>query len=171
MPNSTADLRPYRPDQATGGRDPALLRAAVLVHVHAVLDAHHHIETAESEHLARRQLSHLIWSWTEVNGKWGTRFVTSAALAAHESGLGWAVNHEHVWPRRWLVDRLLEGETPEYVLGQFGVGCVVLKDEHALLNDLPSEVLGWDRYKAVGIEVVDRASAGRAARAVRRAAL
>lgn len=156
MPNTTADLRPYRPDWSPGGRNPEQLRAAIVAHIEAVLATHCDLCTPESEHLVRRQLSHLIWSWTEVHGKWGTRHATAAAVAAHNTGEQLAINHEHVWTRKWLIDRVFAGEPPGPLLTEFGIACVVLKTEHELLNRLPSTVLGWDRYTQACVDVVDR---------------
>jgi len=102
----------------------------------------------------RETLSLAVWFYTEADGKWNTRFRSSAAIGASPKLL----NHEHVVTRRSIVDRLLaEPERCAETL-QSAVGCCVLREEHRQLTALERtdrSLTGWGRYAAAGIEVID----------------
>lgn len=111
----------------------------------------------------RELLTISLWKWTEAAGvppyaKFNVRYATPGALDHSNPA---KVNHEHVWPRRWIIDRLLErGKAwPEHELRTFleehGVACIVTVDEHARLSTLTSGPEGWDRYARAGIRVRD----------------
>ena len=109
----------------------------------------------------RELLSILVWKWTEADGKYrGCRFWTPQALAADRST--WA--HEHVVPRKLVVRALLDLPDPSPsavrdLLERVGLACIVTRDEHDALPDLPWETLHddpWARYREAGIEVVER---------------
>lgn len=58
----------------------------------------------------RELLTISLWKWTEAAGvsphpKYDVRYATPAALDHSNPA---KVNHEHVWPRKWIIDRLLE---------------------------------------------------------------
>jgi hypothetical protein len=105
-------------------------------------------------------LSIALWKWTEAPGakpypKYNIRYVTRGVLAADDS----KINHEHVWPRKWIIDKLLSRrEWPTDELTDFldtrGVACVVTIEEHASLGG--KQRMGWQRYVDAGIDVWDR---------------
>ena len=108
----------------------------------------------------RELLSILVWKWTEAHGKYrGCRYWSQAALAATKDD--WC--HEHVVPRRLLVDavRDLADPSPDAVrdlLERMAVACVVTRAEHDALPEAAWEELledPWARYRRAGIEVVD----------------
>lgn len=99
-------------------------------------------------------LSQIIWLYTEADGKWNTRFRSRAAFGQPPSVL----HHEHVVPRKLLIDRMLASPERAREIMQAAVACCVLRSEHALLNAVSPEVESWDRYLEAGIEVVDLAS-------------
>ena len=103
------------------------------------------------------------------HARWNTRYLSAAARAIygafeeaarrgqltalkgkHMRGL----RHEHVFPRRVMVDRLLAGDTLALTES---FGCVVTVAEHGILDDRCS---GWDRYREAGVGVWDRAGVG-----------
>ena len=111
----------------------------------------------------RELLTISLWKWTEAAGvppypKFNVRYATPAALDHSNPA---KVNHEHVWPRKWIIDRLLEpGKTwAEDDLREFledhGVACIVTVEEHGELSKQTSGLEGWERYKRAGLQVRD----------------
>ncbi len=93
------------------------------------------------------------WLVSEVDGKYGTRYRTQAALEAP----GDQVEHEHVFPISllWFVVRRA---LPVHEALRFSCGCVVTKAEHQTLTRLEKSEdtpMGWMRYSALTIPVVD----------------
>ncbi len=91
----------------------------------------------------------LVWKVTEANGKYNTRYVSEAVY----NGEG-PIRHEHVLPRKYLVEQMLEKpDTISQVLDS-AVACLVTEEEHCIL---PKKTTGgWDRYREAGIRVYDR---------------
>ena len=99
------------------------------------------------QHVSERHLTELLsiglWKWTEAAGvapyaKFNLRYVSGGVL--HPDGPV-SINHEHVWPRRWLIQRLRakttwSAEGLSEFLNTYGVACVVTVQEHALLGGL-----------------------------------
>lgn len=109
----------------------------------------------------RELLGIALWKWTEAAGvpphsKYNLRFATRGALNHDVQA---KINHEHVWPRKWMIDRLLDrklGVNEAHVrkfLERVGVACVVTVDEHARLS--AASGVGWQRYANAGVEVWD----------------
>ena len=114
----------------------------------------------------RELLTICLWKWTEAAGvppyaKYNLRYATPGALNHEVPAL---VNHEHVWPRQWIINRLLKAKAPwrqdtlRSLLEEHGVACVVTVDEHARLGAASGE--GWQRYTNAGIDVWDLADSG-----------
>jgi hypothetical protein len=105
-------------------------------------------------------LSVAVWKYTEADGKWNTRHCSRAALAVTDRR---RLNHEHVFPRKWLRERMLaEPDRVEEIMAM-AVACLVTRDEHVRLTAVTQaqpELDGWNRYAAAGIEVVDLSAAG-----------
>lgn len=102
----------------------------------------------------KEALSLAIWKYTEADGKNRTRFRSRAAIGAPSS----MINHEHVVTRRSLIAKMIASpEEVEDIVGS-AVACCVLRDEHkrlAAVEKADPELVGWDRYRAAGIEVID----------------
>lgn len=111
--------------------------------------------TADGLHPSHRRhaLSNAVWWYTEADGKLKVRYRSAAVVA----GGATKVQHEHVVPRKLLVDRMLAepNAIPEILAS--AVACLVTVEEHRRLTALPPTIEGWDRYRAVGIEVTDMA--------------
>ena len=131
-------------------RDSALALMRQVVAMKGVLPNHH-----------REQVSLASWKWTEATGqaphaKYNLRYVSKGVMEAAPEA---RINHEHVFPRKWLVEQLLKidpfATEFETFLDQHGVACVVTVEEHAALGASPGR--GWMRYVHAGIEVFDRA--------------
>jgi hypothetical protein len=93
-------------------------------------------------------LSVCIWKITQADGKAKVRFWSEGALGSDKKEL----RHEHVFERKELIQRLLEGEEIELVLSD-AIACMVTKPEHLLLGKIQAS--GWVRYEKAGIRVYD----------------
>jgi hypothetical protein len=63
--------------------------------------------------------------------------------------------HEHVFERKQIIKKILqEGKITEKIKNIM-VTCVVTKEEDNELKSLAKNKLGWDRYKAANIKVID----------------
>ena len=89
-----------------------------------------------------------IWKITEADGKLRVRYWSEGALSAAKKDL----RHEHVFERRELVQRLLNGEPTDTVVSD-AIACIVTKQEHIKLG--ASLKSGWERYLDAGIRVFD----------------
>jgi hypothetical protein len=77
-----------------------------------------------------------------------------AALKASARDL----QHEHVYERSQLVDALLQSPEEADSIAEMAVACTVTKTEHATLAAVcraNPELIGWARYNAAGIRVLD----------------
>lgn len=106
-------------------------------------------ERVESAKLAMRAMSPLnllaahkkelltvcVWKLTEAEGrgKYATRYCSRRALTAPRREL----RHEHVFERQKLVNMLLEDPSKVEEVARRAVACIVTKDEHGHLTDLP----------------------------------
>jgi hypothetical protein len=102
----------------------------------------------------REFLTNAIWKYTESDGKYTTRYRSVGSLGKPPSLL----HHEHVIPRKLLIDQILAN--PENVADVIAtaIGCVVLREEHVRLNAVgkaDASLEGWERYRRAGVTVVD----------------
>jgi len=133
-------------------KDSEMRVASALVLVQAILNVS---EQMVQSHL-RESLSIAIWKYTECNGKYTTRFRSRGAVESPKSKL----NHEHVFTRKSLIDELLGSPENSEIIMSKAVACTVLTSEHALLRAVEKQnpsLVGWNRYRAAGIEVFDLA--------------
>jgi hypothetical protein len=95
-------------------------------------------------------ISGMLWKITEARGKYTTRYRSKASMEA-----GTKLQHEHVFTRKDLTDRILA--EPQHVREILcdAIGCVVTVDEHKRLSRVAGTIRGWNRYTAAGVEVVD----------------
>jgi len=107
------------------------------------------ILAANSEkHHKKDLLDICIWQITEIDGKYNTRYRSEGAMD-HQN---WKeVRHEHVYPRKHLIDRLFEGNDIDAVISE-ATACLVTKAEHEKLSHT---FIGWERYKNANIRVYD----------------
>lgn len=108
----------------------------------------------------KEALSMAIWKWTEAEGvaPHAKFHVRMRSLRAIDLSHPASVNHEHVWPRKWIVDRLLaqgpwSDEDLLTFLEEYAVACTVTVEEHARLG--AARGTGWARYAEAGVEVWD----------------
>ncbi|MCA8951154.1 MAG: hypothetical protein KDE27_16730 [Planctomycetes bacterium] len=107
----------------------------------------------------RKLLSSLLWQWTEADGKWSRSLPWSRS--ALETDNRRSLRHEHVVPRKLLIDALVAMGDPEPravrdILERMAVACIVTEEEHRRLPDVPWADLShdvWVRYRRAGVEV------------------
>ena len=111
--------------------------------------------------LRLKLLDAALWAYTENAGvsphpKYNIRFVSAGAKDLDRPA---SLNHEHVWSRRFLKDKLLagrpwdRGELSDFLRGH-AVACTVTTMEHAALGNANAE--GWTRYATARVPVWDR---------------
>jgi hypothetical protein len=100
----------------------------------------------------REFLSFAVWKYTEADyGKWGSRFRSAGVLGSEIV----SIEHEHVVPRKRIVDEILATPGETRTILSKAEGCLVTADEHKRLNQLPDTVVGWDRYREAHVVVHD----------------
>lgn len=120
------------------------------------------MESTDVDLKHRRQLVDIaLWKYTEASGmhsypKYNLRYVSDGARNLNNRS---KLNHEHVWSRLWILDRLFGKASWEIddlsdFLRKYAVACVVTIGEHGLLGD--KTAIGWNRYAKAGISVWDR---------------
>jgi hypothetical protein len=103
----------------------------------------------------RDLINGMLWKITEARGKYSTRFRSAGAMSAPK---GAKLQHEHVVPRKQLVDAIMREPHLARELLTAAVACVVTQEEHRRLTTISREqphLEGWDRYRAAGITWVD----------------
>ena len=105
------------------------------------------------ERMKRKFLSNCLWQITQAEGrnKYEIRYRSQASLDAPRKKL----RHEHVTQRKAMVEALLANAVDAKKIAADALGCVVTKDEHALLADVDKSIDGWERYRRAGIVVID----------------
>ncbi|TFV67513.1 UNVERIFIED_ORG: hypothetical protein E4P37_02640 [Bacillus sp. AZ43] len=146
------------PSWSNDGDEAARLASSVAQATFALTDKCVHVDHR------KRLLNEAIWFVTErgsVSRKYLLRYRTNGALAIQASMTPSAaaklLHHEHVQPRKGLVQQLLQPGADVAALLAGAVACVVTRDEHKLLSAHEDKV-GWARYVAAGLTVVDLAS-------------
>lgn len=115
--------------------------------------------------MLRAHRKHLLklaqWWVTEADGKWRTRFRSARVIElAHDQPESQvSINHEHVYGRAELAERMLEDPSQVAAILELCVGCIVTVEEHRVLS-AQRGVQGWDRYRAAGVRVLDTAAHG-----------
>lgn len=109
--------------------------------------------------IKRKMLSHCLWFVTETDGasKYRTRYMSRAAIGKQAKSL----HHEHVFRRKDLVAAMMADPARAAEIAATALGCTVTRKEHDLLTaqDKASPgLIGWNRYFAAGIDVIDTVS-------------
>ena len=103
----------------------------------------------------RDLINGMLWTVTEARGKYTTRYRSKGAL---EAPSGTKLQHEHVFPRKQLVDRIMREPYAAREHLSTAIGCVVTVEEHRRLTAIDRTqpgLHGWERYVAAGITVID----------------
>jgi hypothetical protein len=106
--------------------------------------------------LKRHMLNHCIWTLTECEGtsKYRTKYMSTGAMDESQPRL----HHDHVVPRKTLIDAMLREPARAVEIAETAVGCTVTRFEHKELtyhDRAEPGREGWDRYRAIGIVVID----------------
>jgi hypothetical protein len=100
----------------------------------------------------REGLSFAVWGYTTAEyGKWGCRFRSAGVLGPEVV----SIQHEHVVPRKQIVNEILAAPSKTRTILIRAEGCLVTAEEHRRLNQLPDAFVGWDRYTQANIVVHD----------------
>jgi len=100
-------------------------------------------------------LDQVFWHATVHPHKLQIRWRSLEATREARLPLSRFLRHEHVFERAWLRSQLVdEGKEPAAVL-PFAVACLVTVEEHARLRSVDDDLVGWQRYRAASIDVVD----------------
>lgn len=104
--------------------------------------------------LKKRMVGYTIWEVAEyLSGNFKGRYRSKAAIVP-----GTIIQRDHVNRKAGIVERWLASpEQMDSILDDI-VHCVVTKDEHDRLtayDKMNPDVDGWERYRVVGIEVMD----------------
>ncbi len=97
----------------------------------------------------RELLGVCLWKVTEADGKWNVRYRSEGARGVVGNR---DLCHEHVYPRKYLIKCLLDGEPVDSVISK-AIACIVTRSEHKLLDDVSESAVGWKRYEQAGIRV------------------
>ena len=106
------------------------------------------LATNSENHHKKDLLDICIWQITEIDGKYNTRYRSEGAMDKKNWN---EVRHEHVYQRKHLIERLLEGDNIDKVISD-ATACLVTKAEHGKLSEA---LIGWERYKSANIRVFD----------------
>lgn len=111
----------------------------------------------------REILGNTLWFMTcQPSGKYATRYRSKAVIDEDRPVL----RHEHVYTRKSVITDLLALNSEELdeaalrhsiqeMLRERAVGCTVTLDEHRLLSRHDKTLVGWQRYAASGVTVLD----------------
>lgn len=106
--------------------------------------------------IKRKMLSHSLWFVTETEGtsKYRTRYMSRKAIGKDTKQL----HHEHVIPRKVLVDAMVKEPHRAPAIAATAIGCTVTRKEHEVLTALDKAepgLEGWERYRRAGVVVID----------------
>lgn len=96
-------------------------------------------------------LSLLIWKITESAGKYTLRYRSLGSIEDPSA----KKQHEHVFPREWLISQLKANPDQLDQILECAIGCLVTVEEHRSLSTVDPALLGWDRYRAASVDVLD----------------
>ena len=98
----------------------------------------------------KKMLSEVLWLISEADGKYSTRYrsVEVVRLASKEPNSSTKIQHEHVFPRKKITERILQNPALLDQLLSETVACVVTEQEHKCLKNSKE---GWQRYEEVPV--------------------
>ncbi len=108
-----------------------------------------------SVELQRKLLNVVTWYATEHPHKYRIRWRSAAAVKYRGQSFGKALRHEHVLPRKWLIDQLLARPDEAETILKSAVGCIVRTEESKRLDRVDKAIIGWERYRVAEIQVLD----------------
>lgn len=99
----------------------------------------------------RDVINGMLWSITQARGKYTTRFRSIEAMNARQ---GAKLQHEHVIPRKELIEAIMGEPHRARELLTTAIACTVTVAEHRRLTAISRkkpDLKGWSRYEAAGI--------------------
>jgi hypothetical protein len=91
----------------------------------------------------------MLWNITGAFGKLNTKLISEGALDCPIELL----RHEHVYTKKSLISRIMNGNEDIENIFQNVIACVVSKTEHKILHSEGKGAEGLDRYEKAGIKV------------------
>jgi hypothetical protein len=102
----------------------------------------------------REMIDRALWLVAELSGDFAPRYRSDGVLVE----LGVPIQRDHVHPRAQLRAQVLESDRELADIVSDSFCCLVTKQEHARLTEVPNNLEGWDRYSAAGVVVRDMAT-------------
>jgi hypothetical protein len=102
-------------------------------------------------------LDQILWHLTVHPSKYDVRWRTRAAWKETRRPYSRYLRHEHVFERAWLRRQLTDRAAPPTQVLRLAVACLVTIEEDAALRTVPTGAVGWKRYRAAGLEIIDAA--------------
>lgn len=103
----------------------------------------------------KRFISKSLWNITNPISKYKylRRYRSKGVLEGKDESI--PLQHEHVFEKKQMVDRILKNPSSIEEELRKAVGCVVTKPEHDLLRKKAKGLDGWKRYDCAGIKIFD----------------
>ena len=92
----------------------------------------------------KMMLDRAVWLVVELTGNFFSRYRSEGAT----STVGVRIQRDHVHTRKSLVAELMAGTPNIRAVIDRAQCCVVTKEEHNRLSEVPQTVIGWDRYRS-----------------------
>jgi hypothetical protein len=142
-------------------RDSAAFLCARLLQVRVELLSKRSYKDSHDRHL-RELVGITLWKDSEADGKIkGCRYWSRGALSAQKFGTSTDLRHEHVFPKKQLIELLFGLPNPAYetvrvMLEELNIAAVVTREEHRVLSSIPgTQPDVWQRYRIAGIDWLD----------------
>lgn len=161
----------FKPQYFEHPDDERIRKAADQVRVHRAMLRHvveglRGLDIRERESAGKTKTLKLVeeplWKISEAFGKYNTRYFSENAVRSVVDRFGQrrsaGLQHDHIVPRKKLVEMLFEKEATFDRVVRLCVGCAVLKGEHPRLTASEQNVDlrdVWAKYRDANIRVVD----------------
>lgn len=104
--------------------------------------------------MKRKVIDLMLWNITGAYGKYKLSYISVAA----KDNPKLKINHEHVFRKKTMIDRIMQEPNKVENILEEAIGCVVTVEEHTRLREIEKvnkDVDGWERYKLAQIKVLD----------------
>jgi hypothetical protein len=102
----------------------------------------------------RKMIDRALWLVAELSGDFAPRHRSDGVL----QNLGVKIQRDHVYPRAELIASILAGNEDLSEVVARAICCLVTKEEHNRLSEIPPHVKGWDRYREAAVIYRDMTS-------------
>ena len=114
------------------------------------------VDNEIGKEMKKKVIDTMLWNISGLGegsfGKYLIRFRSKKSLDNQDA----RIIHEHVYPKKYLIEKIMNENNPDDETIDKIFGCIVTEDEHRELHKKEHKnLIGWERYKAAGIEVQD----------------